>query len=209
MLAVAAAAVVLAGVFYRRIFAQVMPSRWRSLLALRAVAILLVVFLLFRPVLSLEPEELQRRAVILRLDASSSMSTADDATGTTRFERARTRVPDWSSRLKKDFDLHVLEFSERATPLDRPGDLARLEPTGEATSLSRALVAGARVVPRRDVEAVVLFSDGIHNAAGDPVAAARKLGLVVHAIGWATACGTAPLIAMPGWPTSNAPSSCP
>ncbi len=183
MLAVAAAAVVLAGVFYRRIFAQVMPSRWRLLLALRTVAILLVVFLLFRPVLSLEREELQRRAVILALDTSSSMSTADDATGTTRFEQARTRVLDWSSKLKKDFDLHVLEFSERATPLDRPGDLARLEPAGEATSLSRALVAGARVVPRRDIEAVVLFSDGIHNAAGDPVAAARKLGVVVHAIG--------------------------
>ena len=29
----------------------------------------------------------------------------------------------------------------------------------------------------------MLFSDGIHNAAGDPVAAARKLGVVVHAIG--------------------------
>ena len=29
----------------------------------------------------------------------------------------------------------------------------------------------------------MLFSDGIHNAAGDPVAAARKLGVVVHAVG--------------------------
>ena len=66
MLAVATAAVLLVGVFYRRIFAQVMPSRWRLLLALRTVAILLVVFLLFRPVLSLEREELERRAVILR-----------------------------------------------------------------------------------------------------------------------------------------------
>ena len=45
------------------------------------------------------------------------------------------------------------------------------------------MAAAARAVPRRDVEAVVLFSDGIHNAAGDPVAAARKLGVVVHAIG--------------------------
>ena len=34
-----------------------MPSRWRLLLALRVVAILLVVLLLFRPVLSLERDE--------------------------------------------------------------------------------------------------------------------------------------------------------
>ena len=31
------------------------------------------------------------------------MSTADDATGATRFEQARTRVLDWSARLKRDF----------------------------------------------------------------------------------------------------------
>ena len=32
------------------------------------------------------------------------MSTADDATGATRFDQARTRVLDWSARLKQDFD---------------------------------------------------------------------------------------------------------
>ena len=50
------------------------------------------------------------------------MSTADDATGATRFEQARTRVLDWSARLKQDFAVHVLEFSDRAAALDRPGD---------------------------------------------------------------------------------------
>ena len=58
-----------------------------------------------------------------------------------------------------------------------------MKPTGESTSLTRALLAAAQVAPRRDVEAVVLFSDGIHNAAGDPVAVARKLGVVVDAVG--------------------------
>ena len=54
---------------------------------------------------------------------------------------------DWSSRLKKDFDLHVLEFSERAAPLDRPGDLSQLKPDGQATSLTKALGAAARPGP--------------------------------------------------------------
>ncbi len=183
MLAVAAVAVILAGLFYRRIFAQVMPARWRLLLALRTLAILLVVLLLFRPVLSLEHDELQRRSVVLALDTSASMSTADDATGSTRFDQARTRILEWSGKLKKDFDLHVVEFSARAAPLDHPGDLSQLKPEGKATSLTRALTAGARAASKRDIEAVVLFSDGIHNAAGDPVPAARKLGVVVHAVG--------------------------
>ncbi len=139
------------------------------------VAILLVVLLLFRPVLSLERDQAERKTIVLLLDASGSMSTADDASGTSRFEQARTRALVWSARLKKDFDLQVVEFSDRAALLDRPGDLAKLKPAGESTSLTRALLAATRVAPAEDVEAVVLLSDGIHNAAGDP--AALRAGL--------------------------------
>ncbi len=183
MVAVAAVAVGLAALFYRRVFHQIMPSRWRWLLALRAAAILLVVLLLFRPVLSLERDQAERKTVVILLDASGSMSTADDASGTSRFEQARTRALDWSARLKKDFDLQVVEFSDRAALLERPGDLAKLKPAGESTSLTRGLLAATRVAPAKDVEAVVLLSDGIHNAAGDPAAMARRLGVVVHAVG--------------------------
>lgn len=183
MLAIAAGASILAGVFYRRAFARLSPSRRRLLVCLRTIAILLVVLLLFRPVMSLERDVVDRRTVILALDASASMATADDATGTSRFDQARTRVLDWSSRLKRDFDVRVVEFSERAAPLENPGELSRLKPDGPATSLTRALGVAARVVPRRQIEAVVLFSDGVHNAAGDPAAAAGKLGVVVDAIG--------------------------
>ncbi len=170
---VAAAAVMLAGVFYRRVLGPLLPSRWRFLLVLRAIAILLVVLLLFRPVLSLERDESRRRELVLLIDSSASMLTADDATGSTRFDRARTRVLDWAGRLKREFAVHVLTFSERAESLDKPVALARLEPTGPSTSLIRALSAAAQAAPRRDIEAIVLFSDGIHNAAGDPVAAAQ------------------------------------
>jgi uncharacterized membrane protein len=183
MLAVAAAAVVLAALAYRRVFGRVMPSRRRVLLGLRIAAIVLVVLLLFRPVLSFERDERTRRGLVLLLDTSASMSTADDATGASRFDQARARVLDWSARLKDAFDLHLVEFSERASVLEQPGELLKLEPKGEATSLIRGIVAAARSVPRRNLEAVVLFSDGVHNAAGDPVATARKLGAVVHAIG--------------------------
>jgi len=183
MLAVAALAVGLAAFFYRRVFRQILPSRWRWLLALRAAAILLITLLLFRPVLSLERDQAVRKTIVLLLDASGSMSTADDATGISRFEQAAARALDWSGKLRRDFDLQVVEFSDRAALLKRPGDLAQVKPTGESTSLSRGLVAAARVAPPKDIEAVVVLSDGIHNAAGDPAATARRLGVVVHAIG--------------------------
>jgi uncharacterized membrane protein len=183
MLAVAAAALLLVFYFYRRAYRRVVPSRWRVLLGLRVIAVILVVLLLFRPALSVERDVLQRRSVIFLVDSSASMSTADDATGASRFDQARARVLDWWGKLDRDFDLRLLEFSDHATPLERPADLARVQPDGQATSLHRALLAAAQQAPRRDVEAVVVLSDGIHNAAGDPVQTARKLGLVVHAVG--------------------------
>ncbi len=183
MVVVAVVAVGLARVFYRHILGQVLPTRWRLLLGLRVAAILLVVLLLFRPVLSLERDELRRRVLVLAIDNSASMSVADDATGTSRFDQARTRVLDWSARLGRDFDLRVLPFSDQAAVLEQPGALAALKPTGESTSLTRALTAAARVAPRSEIAAVVLFSDGIQTAAGDPVALARKLGLVVQTVG--------------------------
>jgi uncharacterized membrane protein len=184
MLAVAVAVVVLAALGYRRSFGHLPAKIWKRLLALRAAALLLVVLLLFQPVFRMESEVVQKRGLILALDTSSSMSTADDATGVPRFEQARRKVIEWSSKLSKDFDLRWVAFADRAAAVERPSDLARLNPDGQATSLTRALVAAARVVPSgEEVEGVVVFSDGVHNAAGDPVPTARALGVPVHTVG--------------------------
>jgi uncharacterized membrane protein len=183
MLGVGLGALLLAALFYRRAFAQLTPSQCRILYTLRAVAIVLVVLLLFRPVLGYRGEDLHRRGLILLVDRSASMGTADDAKATTRFARARGRVLDWWGKLEGDFDLRLLEFSDHAVAVGQPGDLLDRKPDGPATNLIRALQTAAKQFPRGDVEAVVLLSDGIHNSAGDPVETARKLGLVVHTVG--------------------------
>lgn len=183
MLAVWLAAVVAAGWSYQRVFRGRPSARWRTLFALRAVAIGLVVLLLFRPVLSLDRELSRRQTVVFLVDSSASMGTADDSTGKTRFELARAKVLDWSGRLAKDFDLRAISFSDRAALLERPADLATIKPQGAATSLTRALAAASKAAPGGDIGAVILVSDGIHNAAGDPVTAAGSLGLVVNAVG--------------------------
>jgi uncharacterized membrane protein len=183
MLGVGAAALLLTAFFYRRSYRHLPPGRWRALLALRAVAVVVVVLLLFRPVCSFTRDVVEKRSVIFLVDSSASMATADDPTGGTRFDQARSRVLDWCGKLGGDFDLYVLEFSDRATPLDRPSDLLKRQPAGQATSLHQALLAAGRQAPRGNIAAVVLLSDGVHNAAGDPVQTARKLGVVVHTVG--------------------------
>lgn len=183
MLAVAAAAIFLASLFYRRAFRNLQRRQWIILLALRSVAIVLIVMLLFRPMFSYTKELTELPAVIFVLDSSSSMGIADDAAGNRRFDQARDRLSGWYDQLKDDFDLHLIEFSERAKPLDDVKQLATLSPDGRATSLSRALVSAAKRLPRDEVEAVVLLSDGIHNSARSPLHVAVKMGTIVHTVG--------------------------
>jgi uncharacterized membrane protein len=183
MLAVALAAIAVAGLFYWRALAMLPARRWLLLLALRSAAVVIVVLLLFRPVLSYYADLGRRPGLVLLLDRSASMSIADDATGVTRFNQARRPLEKWWDKLAANFDLHVLEFAEQARPVEGLQELARLTPDGPATSLSRALLAASKQVPSGKAEAIIMLSDGIHNSAGDPAEVVKTLGTVVHTIG--------------------------
>ena len=183
MLAVAAVAILLSGVFYHRAFGSLKLQQRRILLALRSAAILLIVALLFRPVLSYQKSLIERPAIVFLLDTSASMSIADDATGLPRFNQARDRLAKWCEKLKGTFRLLLISFSEHAELLDGPDSLPTLAPTGKATSITRALSAASKQLAPAEVAAVVLLSDGIDNSAGNPIQAARKTGMTVHAVG--------------------------
>ncbi len=183
MALVALAATALAAVFYRKAFGMLRFGQWQKLLWLRIVAILVVILLLFKPTLSYHEELLEKPSLVFLLDASSSMSITDDASGISRFDQARTQVEQWCDQLKDDFRLHLFEFSDRATLLDEPAQLMALSPNGKSTSLSGALMAASQAVPKKEVAAVFLVSDGIHNSAKSPLDVAGKLGMIVNTVG--------------------------
>jgi len=182
MLAVAAAAILLTSVFYRRAYGQLPPLQWRLLLLLRSVAVVLVVLLLFEPTMRYYRDLRQKPGVVFLLDRSASMSISDDPTGVTRFNLARQQVQRWWEKLADDFELRLVEFAGRARPLEGIEHLPALRPDGQATSLTRALETAAQALPRGEIEAVILLSDGIHNATGSPVETAMHLGAVVHSV---------------------------
>ena len=183
MLGVTAAALLLTGLFYYRAYGMLRRRQWQTLLALRIVAILLVVLLLFRPVFSYYEELQEKPPLVFLLDSSASMSISDDASGVSRFNQARSQLEEWWDQLKGDFRLHLIAFSERAAPVSTISFLAGLAPDGKATSLSGAVQAVAQEVSRREKPVAILISDGIHNSARNPVDVAGKLGIVVHTVG--------------------------
>lgn len=180
---VTALAVALVTLFYWRAFRTLKSHQWQILLALRILAILTIVLLLFRPVLSYNKELSEQKSVVFLVDTSSSMSISDDSSGKSRIELARDQVASWTEQLQDAFALHVIEFSERARLLPDAKQLPTLTAEGKATSISRALVAGAKVAPRNNIEAIFLVSDGVHNSARSPEEIAVKMGVPVHCIG--------------------------
>jgi uncharacterized membrane protein len=183
MLIVLAVAIILTGIFYRRAFGMMQPRRWFILFALRVAAILLIVLLLFRPIFSYQKELSKRPSLIIMIDRSASMSIADDATSVMRFNQARMQLEKWWEKLQNNFDVQIMSFAENAQVVKDINDLHGITPDGKATSLSRALAAAVQNVPRRDLEAVVMLSDGIHNSARSPLDVAGKLGVIVHTVG--------------------------
>lgn len=185
-LLVAVGAVLLAAVFYYRAFKTLRPIQWQTLLLLRAVAILIIVVLIFRPVLSYHKDLQEKPALVFLMDRSASMSIADDTSGLNRFTLARQQLEKWWDKLHRDFALYLIEFSERPKLLEGGiAEYAKAVPDGKATSISRALVQVTKLpnVQRKDIEAVILMSDGINNAAKSPAEILPNLGLVVHTIG--------------------------
>ena len=176
-------ACVLVTFFYRSTFRVLRPGQWRRLLALRLLAIAIVLLLLFRPVLSHQRESTEKRVVAFLVDQSASMGVSDDPVGGTRWQQATDKLLIWLEQLEADFETEIIAFSDSSRPLNDRDSLSNLDADGESTSLSRALMAPAQWTGARELEAVILLSDGINNSAGDPVSVAAKAGVPVFAVG--------------------------
>jgi uncharacterized membrane protein len=183
MLLVTAAILALVAAGYRRVYRGLRPRQWWRLFGLRSTAIVVVLLLWFRPVFSLHRQVTERPALVFLVDSSASMDIADDAAGRSRLDQARQQLLEWAPRLAADYDLHWWSFAEGPRRLASAADLTSLRAEGQATSLSRALDVVATAAPGHSLEAVMLLSDGVHNAAQDPLKTARRLGAKVYTIG--------------------------
>ena len=160
---VAAACVVF---FYLRVYRSLGRARLAVLLALRILAVLVLVLLIFKPLLSYEERLTRRTDLLILLDASRSMSVSDWPDTPSRLARASSQLAEYESRLEGAFNVRRFAFDTRARPVE---DSRWPEAAGDATNLARAVRDVLASAPRADTSAIVLMSDGIHNAGGDVV----------------------------------------
>jgi hypothetical protein len=118
------------------------------------------------------------------VDATASMNTPDGPGGVPRYQGASATAARAVKALGRKFDVHVKSFSDAVTATDA-GALASKPATGMTTDLAGALAAGfEQDLPAG--QAVLLLSDGIHNAGGgntrvlEAVRVAKALGAPVY-----------------------------
>ncbi|HEY2954418.1 MAG TPA: hypothetical protein VGK89_04105 [Candidatus Eisenbacteria bacterium] len=146
----------------------------RAFMALRFVALALLLWLLAQPVL--ERAQGGRPHVVVLLDRSRSMELPATTGGERRARVAERAVAEIGRALGGRASVEVRAFAAGLAP-----DSAAV-PRRDATALGDALEALAASPAGERAGGVVVVSDGAINAGDDPVAAARALGLPVHAV---------------------------
>ena len=158
---------------YRFAVPVVAPGLRRGLGALRVAALVLLLVLLARPLLSLAQRGDARTIVVLE-DVSLSMELPGDAERS-RSEQAKALVEEITRRTRGRAEVQHWRFAGEARP---SSDTSRtVEPA--ATNLGGALRDLSQVP---DLVAVTVLSDGAVTRGPDPVQAGRALGRPVSAV---------------------------
>ncbi len=148
----------------------------RVLVAVRAIALLAILWLLAQPVLERALPASGRRVTVL-VDRSASMTLPASRGGAPRAEVAARAADEVVRALRSRARVERRDFAAILRP-----DTGRAGLPDQSTALGDALEQLAALPLERRPDGVVVVSDGIVNAGADPVAAARALGVPVHAV---------------------------
>lgn len=175
--------------------AALSPGFRRLLLTLKLLAVATLTVAMLRPALQFTEQTEHSVQLLVAIDASRSMNTADAAGGLTRYralreDLARTQAK-WEALGRRN-EVRWFQFSRELAPFDSKQDSG----TGDQTAIGQALSELAREARQRRTLGVLLLSDGAQRAlpraggdpqADDPLVGARKLAeeqAAVYAVGY-------------------------
>ena len=167
---------------YRRNEAP-LDARTRGILAgLRAAALVLLLCILSRPVLSLALPGGASKGIVLLVDRSESLRLPGARGQATRDAEASSAVDEVRKELSGKYPFVTRPFASQVGPAVEAGQ--PLPPaSGEATDLGKALEVGAAGEGSIGKPgAMILISDGTATSGADAVTTARRLGIPIETI---------------------------
>jgi hypothetical protein len=180
LIALIVAALLFALWVYRHTVPEITRRRRITLVTLRALALAVLLFLLFEPVLNLQnSEEILPRVAVL-IDDSRSMTVEDG--GVQRGSLLRDFVAsDAYTSLEGSGIKAPARFAAKLYPMQEiTPDSLRFD--GGESDISRALQEAWEAGAEENLRSVVLVTDGVFTAGKNPLYAARALGVPVHVV---------------------------
>jgi uncharacterized membrane protein len=174
------------GIFYAAVYAYLGRRRLAVLMVLRCAAIAALLLVLFKPALSIAPSlDSRRPPLAVLVDRSQSMATPDAAGGASRYLQCLRELQRQEPRLRQSFRPVYYHFAQGLQPAESLDALTRLQPAGEGTDVTdiAGAVRSAADYHKAEQGAIVLFSDGIHNASTDLPRALREALVPVYVVG--------------------------
>ncbi len=167
--------------FYRRTLPPVAPAKKVLLIALRSLALSLLLAMLFEPLLSLISTSTEKPVLAVLVDNSKSMSIADK-TGD-RAEQMKGVLK--SNGLKNVEAFGALRyFTFGARPTEHAAlNADSLSLNEDATDMAAALRAIAEQKEVSNIGAVLLAGDGSYNLGQNPIYEAEQLGIPIFSVG--------------------------
>ena len=174
------------GVFYSAVYTYLGTGRIAVLMALRCLAIISLMLVLFKPVLSQTSSAQSRPWLQVLVDRSASMGTVDESALPDRYTQALQMLASQRPRIARHFGPLWRHFAVSPQSAETLDQLAQLTPAGEgtgATNLALAIRTAAAEYPRSDQAGVLLVSDGIHNMPDSYIDAAVESGVPIYTVG--------------------------
>ena len=144
------------------------------LFALRTMMVGLVVLLLFNPLIRQKFSSVETPTIILAHDNSSSVALCKDSVFYKNDYQAQLTA--FREKLNADFQVDEYLFGEEVR------DFEQLDFSDQLTDLSSVLKSLDRRYYKRNVGAVLLFSDGIYNRGFEPELLAEQFPFPVHTV---------------------------
>lgn len=144
------------------------------LAVLRALAVALIVLLLFNPYFKREKLTTTKPLVVFAFDNSSSIAHQTDSTALAKQLQSLYQAA--QARLNESHNLRFLSFDAKLN------DSLKFDFKGQATDLSNLFQSIETRYAGQQLSALVLASDGIYNRGYSPEYLAEKLGVPVYTL---------------------------
>lgn len=163
--------------YYRRTLPPLNRSRQSLATVLRALSIVILLFLVLQPVLEMIYRQLEKPVVAVLIDDSASM-TIKDPDGS-RADSLLYLLGNLSSSIDPDsIDTELFAFSDHIRPVG--DDTMRFQ--SDATDLDLAIRAVQDSLSGRNLQKVILVSDGIYTRGVNPLQSAERSSVPIHTV---------------------------